>query len=133
MRRYREIDILRGFAIVLVILGHAIVVYPVNLMNVAWCKSAFSFVITLHMPIFFGIAGFCFHQNKSYTYMVKKKFARLLIPYIVFNLMDMFCRLAFSELVNRPSSVRDSIYKILFHWWRYGFCMYCFLCALYGE
>lgn len=78
MRRYREIDILRGFAIVLVILGHAIVVYPVNLMNVAWCKSAFSFVITLHMPIFFGIAGFCFHQNKSYTYMVKKKICKVI-------------------------------------------------------
>mgnify|MGYP005851990179 CR=1 FL=1 len=72
MRRYREIDILRGFAIVLVIFGHAIVVYPVNLMNVAWCKSAFSFVITLHMPIFFGVAGFCFHQNKSYIYMLVK-------------------------------------------------------------
>lgn len=69
MRRYREIDILRGFAIVLVIFGHAIVVYPVNLMNVAWCKSAFSFVITLHMPIFFGVAVFCFHQNKSYIYI----------------------------------------------------------------
>ena len=34
MQHYREIDILRGFAIVLVILGHAIIVYPVNLMNV---------------------------------------------------------------------------------------------------
>lgn len=134
MRRYREIDILRGFAIVLVILGHAIVVYPVNLMNVAWCKSAFSFVITLHMPIFFGIAGFCFHQNKSYTYMVKKKFARLLIPYIVFNLMDMFCRLAFSELVNRPSSVRDSIYKILFHGGEYWFLYVLFLiCIIWGT
>ena len=67
MQHYREIDILRGIAIILVILGHAIIVYPVNLMNVVWCKSVFSFVITLHMPIFFGVAGFCFHQNKSYT------------------------------------------------------------------
>lgn len=90
MQHYREIDILRGIAIILVILGHAIIVYPVNLMNVVWCKSVFSFVITLHMPIFFGVAGFCFHQNKSYTYMVKKKFARLLIPYTVFNILDMF-------------------------------------------
>ena len=134
MRRYREIDILRGFAIVLVILGHAIVVYPVNLMNVAWCKNAFSFVITLHMPIFFGIAGFCFHQNKSYTYMVKKKIVRLLIPYTVFNLMDMFCRLAFAKLVNRPSSVRDSIYKILFHGGEYWFLYVLFLmCIIWGT
>ena len=72
MQHYRQIDILRGFAIILVILGHAIIVYPVNLMNVVWCKSVFSFAITLHMPIFFGVAGFCFHQNKSYTYMLKK-------------------------------------------------------------
>ena len=43
MQHYREIDILRGIAIILVILGHAIIVYPVNLMNVVWCKSVFSF------------------------------------------------------------------------------------------
>lgn len=104
MKHYREIDILRGIAIIVVFLGHAVIVYPINLENVAWCRGLVAFISTVHMPLFFVVAGFCFHQKNTYGDMVQKKIQRLLIPYTAFNLMDMCCRLAFSKLVNRPET-----------------------------
>ena len=109
MKHYREIDILRGIAIIMVFLGHAVIVYPINLENVAWCRGLVAFISAVHMPLFFVVAGFCFHQKNTYGDMVQKKIQRLLIPYTAFNLMDMCCRLAFSKLVNRPCGIRESL------------------------
>lgn len=44
MKHYREIDILRGIAIIMVFLGHAVIVYPINLENVAWCRGLVAFI-----------------------------------------------------------------------------------------
>ncbi len=35
---YEEIDILKGIAITLVVLGHSVIVYPINLHDIFWCK-----------------------------------------------------------------------------------------------
>lgn len=121
MKHYREIDILRGIAIIMVFLGHAVIVYPINLENVAWCRGLVAFISTVHMPLFFVVAGFCFHQKNTYGDMVQKKIQRLLIPYTAFNLMDMCCRLAFSKLVNRPCGIRESLIKIVLHGGEYWF------------
>lgn len=115
MKHYREIDILRGIAIIMVFLGHAVIVYPINLENVAWCRGLVAFISAVHMPLFFIVAGFCFHRKSTYVDMVQKKIQRLLIPYTAFNLMDMCCRLAFSKLVNRPCGIRESLIKIVLH------------------
>lgn len=90
MKHYREIDILRGIAIIMVFLGHAVIVYPINLENVAWCRGLVAFISAVHMPLFFIVAGFCFHRKSTYVDMVQKKIQRLLIPYTAFNLMDMW-------------------------------------------
>ena len=51
---FKEIDILRGMAIVLVLLGHAIIVYPVNLHKILWCNVLFTWLSTVHMSLFFS-------------------------------------------------------------------------------
>lgn len=133
MKHYREIDILRGIAIIMVFLGHAVIVYPINLENVAWCRGLVAFISTVHMPLFFVVAGFCFHQKNTYGDMVQKKIQRLLIPYTAFNLMDMCCRLAFSKLVNRPCGIRESLIKIVLHGGEYWFLYVLFImCILWG-
>lgn len=133
MKHYREIDILRGIAIIMVFLGHAVIVYPINLENVAWCRGLVAFISAVHMPLFFVVAGFCFHQKNTYGDMVQKKIQRLLIPYTAFNLMDMCCRLAFSKLVNRPCGIRESLIKIVLHGGEYWFLYVLFLmCILWG-
>ena len=84
MKHYREIDILRGIAIIMVFLGHAVIVYPINLENVAWCRGLVAFISAVHMPLFFIVAGFCFHRKSTYVDMVQKKIQRLLISYVHF-------------------------------------------------
>lgn len=59
-RRVEEIDIIRGIAISLVILGHAIIVFPVNLHEIAWCKRLHDLIYSFHMQLFFIISGWCF-------------------------------------------------------------------------
>lgn len=57
--RIEEIDWLRGFATFLVILGHSIIVYPINLHEIPWCNVLYEFISSFHMPLFFVISGFC--------------------------------------------------------------------------
>ena len=64
MKHYREIDILRGIAIIMVFLGHAVIVYPINLENVAWCRGLVAFISVVHMPLFFIVAGIFFSPKK---------------------------------------------------------------------
>lgn len=117
----------------MVFLGHAVIVYPINLENVAWCRGLVAFISAVHMPLFFVVAGFCFHQKNTYGDMVQKKIQRLIIPYTAFNLMDMCCRLAFSKLVNRPCGIRESLIKIVLHGGEYWFLYVLFLiCILWG-
>lgn len=133
MKHYREIDILRGIAITMIFLGHAVIVYPINLENVVWCRGLVTFISTVHMPLFFIVAGFCFHMKNTYKDMIHKKIQRLLIPYIAFNLIDMCCRLIFSKLVNRPCRISESLIKILLYGGEYWFLYVLFLmCMLWG-
>lgn len=133
MKHYREIDILRGIAIIMVFLGHAVIVYPINLENVAWCRGLVAFISAVHMPLFFIVAGFCFHRKSTYVDMVHKKIKRLLVPYVIFNLFDMCCRLVLSKFVNRPCGIRESMIKMLFYGGEYWFLYVLFLmCILWG-
>ena len=59
-KHYVEIDVLKGIAIAMVILGHAVIRYPINLHEVAWTKAIYDWVETMHMPLFFMVSGFCY-------------------------------------------------------------------------
>lgn len=118
---YEEIDILKGIAIAMVILGHAVIRYPINLHEVAWTKAVYDWVETMHMPLFFLISGYCYSFRGAYRPFLKKKIQRILIPYVVFNLIDCVPRAALSFLVNRPKSITESITSILFYGGEYWF------------
>ena len=66
------------------------------------------------MPLFFMIAGFCYLCRDYKTYM-RKKFFRLVIPYIVFNMIDMLPRQLLASLVRRPKPMSESIIKAMFY------------------
>ena len=61
---YPEIDSLKGIAIFLVVLGHSIILYPVNLHGVLWSSKLFEWVESVHMPLFFLVSGFCFLSSR---------------------------------------------------------------------
>ena len=52
-----EIDALKGWAIFLVVLGHAIILFPVNLHDNIYCAALFGWLSSFHMPLFLQTKG----------------------------------------------------------------------------
>ena len=136
---YPEVDILKGIAIVLVALGHAIILYPVNLHAVLWTSKIYEWVESVHMPLFFLVSGFCFsfHGRESasapekaqgfffvYAFYLGKKVRRILIPYLTFCTADILARLCFPFFVNdKEKTFLRNIYDMFFggggYWFLY--------------
>lgn len=75
-KHYIEVDSLKGFAIFLVILGHSIIVFPIDLHKIyPWCEMLYNVIYLFHMPLFFFISGFCFSYHHDY----KKLFIKRLV------------------------------------------------------
>ena len=119
--RYKEVDILKGIAIFLVLLGHAIIYFPVNLHEIKWCEYLFMWLSCVHMPLFFLMSGFCWSFRGGYGGYVLKKAKRLIVPYLVFSVIDLVPRALLPELVNRDKSVTQSIADVLLRGGEYWF------------
>ncbi|MBO5721458.1 MAG: acyltransferase family protein, partial [Bacteroidales bacterium] len=78
---YKEINILKGIAIILVVFGHIELLYAFNAYGFIR-----NFIYTFHMPLFMSISGYLYakHHNTSNNYLsfIKGKAKRLLLPYI---------------------------------------------------
>ena len=73
--RLTVLDSLRGFGILLVVLGHT-----------SRSAGLVSWIFSFHMPLFFIISGMLFHE-RQFLDSFKKKVARLLIPYLFFGIV----------------------------------------------
>lgn len=87
-KRLYYITFLQVIGPIFVILGHSINGLPANdiLLKIK------QIIYVFHMPLFFFISGYLFLykgglENISYRDFMKKKFWRLLFPYLVFNLL----------------------------------------------
>lgn len=98
MQREYRIDNLRAVAILLVMLGHAIIIYDPNWTVAATkvqCQPLYylkQLINIIQMPLFFSISGFCFclsrHQSFSRE-LFWGKFKRIMIPYFLVCLLYM--------------------------------------------
>lgn len=129
-RKFDEIDALKGIAIFLVVLGHSIIVYPINLHENAICDFLFRWLSSVHMPLFFCISGYCFSYNNKYLSYIVKKIKRIFIPFLFFNILDMCMRMIFSGIVNNSRGIIDSIKNIIFYGGAYWFLYSLFLIFL---
>lgn len=127
--RIKEIDILRGIAICLMILGHSIIVYPVNLEDVSWCRLLKDYIYTFHMELFFLLAGFVYHRTEFKRY-IGNKTKRILIPYMFFGLITIVFKAFGGNLVNGNSSVKDGTISFLFNGGNYWFLYTLFIIYL---
>ena len=98
-RYYPEMDRLRGIAILMVLLYHSILVYPVNLTEQEFWGKLHTFLWTVEMPLFFLVSGFCFKYAGNYVEYLKKKVLRILVPHIVFGALDLLVRLVPTTIV----------------------------------
>ena len=124
---YDEIDALKGIAIFLVILGHSIIVYPIDLHQNALCASIFDFISTVHMPLFFIISGYNYSYNGNYKEFIFKKIKRLLIPYFVFNLLEIIPRVLLSNYINSQIDIAQFIKNMFLYGGNYWFIYVLFI------
>ncbi len=124
--RIDEVDILRGIAAILMILGHSFIVYPVDISGVSWCKALQHYIYTFHMELFFVLAGVVY-QCRNYGAYISKKIKRILIPYLFFGIFAMLCRAFGGVLVNGVEPIGEGISKLLFHGGGYWFLYVLFI------
>lgn len=110
-KRLPEMDMLRGMAILMVLLYHSIIVFPVNLHEIQWCSALHSFLWVVQMPLFFLVSGFCYTglHGAGYGTYLRKKCSRILVPHIVFSLLDILPRIIPNPLVNEQMEWREAL------------------------
>ena len=107
--RIKQIDMARGIAIILVIIGHAI-----SDSNVMFNK----FILSFHMPLFFVISGMCFSPQKSlfgFLNFVKKQIKKLLLPQMILGLIDIIYHFIL-YLFHIENSIKNPLLSV-FGWW----------------
>lgn len=82
MERIELIDSLKGYAVILVLLGHVIVFSNPTQFSQSWL---FVFIYSFHMPLFLFLSGYLVFQKSidSKINFVYKKFKGLILPYFV--------------------------------------------------
>lgn len=111
-KHYREIDILKGLAIAMVMLGHSIIVYPININLIPWCGNLHLFVNSAHMSLFFMISGFCFGFSNWKDYALKK-FKRIVVPMIVFGILGAIVQTLGGSLVKDGKNFLSALLGVL--------------------
>lgn len=106
------IDILKGVAIISVLICHSVIVYPVNLEEVAWCNILKRFVDSYQMPLFFMISGFLCSYKGNYGGYLLARVKRILVPYIVFDAAALLLRVVGGSFVNRSMDIKSAIFQL---------------------
>ena len=89
---FKEIDIIKGIAILLVIMGHSFCQYPIDLSSTT--PEALQNIIRFaQMPVFFLASGFLFNRFEPYNLFISKKSKRIILPFIVFSLVSIALRI----------------------------------------
>lgn len=95
-QRNEIFDIIRGIAIILVVIGHS------------GCPNYVRNLIYLfHMPVFYFISGYFFYRNKEIKIIpfIKRKLKTLYLPFLVYE----FCFLIFSGIIYKLHLSKDII------------------------
>lgn len=108
---YEEINIMKGFAAVLVVLGHAIMQTGVE--NTAF-QLIYQVLYSFHMPLFFFASGFLsikildFRNGKERLEYVKSRFVRLLVPYFSMGILYLPARWLMGSFANESYDLAES-------------------------
>ena len=122
IERNKIIDVLKGIAVLSVILGHAIQRYiAIYEHGVAFDNYFFKIIYSYHMPLFMLLSGYTLAKyTKKYDYrFIKKRFLRLIIPTIVWSYLIWIMRnydfVGIKELVPFPNSAVEYSKLLLIH------------------
>jgi len=116
--RFKRIDIidaLKGYAIILVILGHVMAFIEPNEI-----KSNFLFILiySFHMPLLLALSGYLVYGKSStpiWAFIVKK-FKGLFIPYFIWITIGLLVAGSFGTKQNAVSIIFESLYAYTNLW-----------------
>lgn len=120
--RDNSFDLLKGFLIILVVLGHA--VHFANRstgMNV-WVNPVFNIIYTFHMPLFIFVSGYFFPSSlkRNFKEVTINKFCRLLLPAIVYSI----CMILFYVLITGDIHPQAKFLYIQYKTYWYLICVF---------
>ena len=102
VRRLEAIDILRGFLVICVVLGHAVQQYA-GMLGPFWTEVN-RIIYSFHMPDFVFVSGLCalrvvelsgVSEKRDY---IRSRAVRLLVPYVVWGLIYFALRLVVGDI-----------------------------------
>lgn len=107
---FEEIDITKGFAILLAVIGHSFPDAEIGWKIVG--KDSFAFflekwIYSFHMPVFFLFAGFLFIprlHKMGVGATLLKRFNRLMLPYLFFSILYILIKTIGASYANHPLS-----------------------------
>lgn len=86
-KRINWIDSIKGFGIILVVLGHT---FGINI-------HLYKFIYSFHMPLFFILSGYLWNYQKyrvcSFKDILLKKFKSYIIPYFFFAIVNLILQI----------------------------------------
>ena len=93
-RRFDEVDILKGIAILFIIALHSFSPNPVNLK--VTMPFAYRIVCSFPLQLFFLLSGFLSKVDEAWPTFIKKKALRLGLPFLTFGLMGIALKFVFA-------------------------------------
>ncbi len=88
---FSEIDIIKGVAILTVVLEHSFAVKYVDLTNISWCYHTVEVIKTFNMQLFFMVSGFLFANSKTddLKRVYRGKVDRILVPMLFLTIINL--------------------------------------------
>lgn len=123
--RIEWIDALKGFAILVVVIGHCVAdslhsnTFPIYQ---DYMQMFYDFIYSFHMPFFFTISGFVFYLgNKNIN--TKNKLLNFSLIYLIWSTLMWISKYVMAKDVNNPVTLVDLfsiVYKpIMVYWYLY--------------
>lgn len=97
MYRNVYLDNVKGYLIVLVVLGHILGFFRANLDVARWLLM---FIYIFHMPAFVFLSGY-FSDEKKGGFTDRRLFFRNLLPFIICQLLFIFITYSFNPMTNK--------------------------------
>ncbi|MFJ5759264.1 acyltransferase family protein [Neobacillus sp. NPDC093182] len=126
-QRNKHIDLIKGIAIILVVIGHNIQYgsgYIFYSEELYFNNRLFQFIYSFHMPLFMLVSGYLFFGTvERYTFkeLITSRILKIFIPIIVctliVNVIQEICYLILGENIQIVNFVKHLISSIIYNLW----------------
>lgn len=126
-------DIVKGVAIILVVIGHATtLVFGEN--EECYHTLLWKFIYSMHMPLFMIVSGyfFLFSLRKDALTIIRKRFVQLLLPIIIISFFDYSINY-YTPPLRFPETIIDLYARYLSSLWFLRALFYCSVIILIGN